>query len=106
MVHSVQQEKQQEHRATYARIVSEAQQRTLEALPEATAAQAAIIAATATDKVRVIDGMPTSIKGESNSIKMLAQQFADLSQAQRRLEADHTAITDSVVSTQVPDNKE
>ncbi len=65
-----------------------------------------VTAATATDKTRLIAGLAPPSNKDNASIKALAQQFADLSQAQRKLEADHTAITDSVVSTQAPDNKE
>jgi len=71
-------EKASEHRATYARIVDEAQQQTLAKLPEATAAQANIIAATATDKVRLLDNMPTSITSKTETMTDLAKQFQAL----------------------------
>ena len=54
-------EKADEHRAQYVRMVDKAQKVALKKLPEASAAQASIIAATATDKIRLHDGMPTAI---------------------------------------------
>ncbi len=62
-VTSIRSEKADEHRAKYSELVDKAQQVALEKLPEASARDAMIIAATGTDKIRLHDGMPTSING-------------------------------------------
>lgn len=80
VVAKVRSEKSEEHIAIYTQIVDLAQQQTLDKLPEATAAQASIIAATATDKALLLSGKPTSITGQSAGIQALAQQFKDLSE--------------------------
>ena len=82
LIKNVQDEKTQEHRAKYVQIIDKAQDITLAKLGEATAAQANIIAATATDKVRVIDGMPTSIKSDGGT-QALLKQFIDLADSYR-----------------------
>ena len=74
----VQQEKAAQHRAQYAQIVELAQQQVVDKLPESTAAQANIIAATATDKVRLLDNMPTSITSKTETMTDLAKQFQAL----------------------------
>ena len=78
LIASVHTEKAAEHRATYARIVDEAQVQVLATLDQATAAQANIIAATATDKVRLLDNMPTSITSKTETMTDLAKQFQAL----------------------------
>ena len=90
LVKQVQTEKADEHRAMYARIVDEAQAITLAKLPEATAAQANIIAATATDKVRLLDGQATTISSKVETIGSLSEQF-------QRLAADIKAKTVQVI---------
>ena len=85
--------RQDEHITKYLALVDAAQARTMEALPDATAAQASIIAATATDKARLLLNMPTSIRGDSATVQSLAEQF-------RQLSRDHQAIQSSVVSSQ------
>ncbi|GAG46173.1 unnamed protein product, partial [marine sediment metagenome] len=93
LIKEVQTQKADAHRATYSRIVDKAQKQVLSTLSDATAAQANIIAATATDKVRLLDNQPTSIRGDSDSVKSLAAQFD-------KLALDHKRIQNSVVSTQ------
>ncbi len=94
LVGSVRNEKGEEHRAMYSQIVDKAQRITLEKLPDASAAQANLIACQATDKVKLHDGMPTSITGSIDN-RALAEQCKELSRTMR----DHR-----VVSTQ-PQNK-
>ncbi len=81
---AVRSEKADEHRAKYSELVDKAQRVALEKLPEASAAQASIIAATATDKLRLHDGMPTEITGKSGDMKSLANEFAKLSDEMAR----------------------
>jgi hypothetical protein len=83
LIEQVQTEKAKEHRAMYSRIVDEAQAHTLAKLPEATAAQANIIAATATDKIRLLDNQPTRITGQIDSIQGMADEFKSLAHAVR-----------------------
>ncbi len=80
LVGSVRNEKGEEHRAMYSQIVDRAQRITLEKLPDASAAQANLIACQATDKVKLHDGMPTAITGKADSMNSLAQEFRKLSQ--------------------------
>ena len=61
--------------AKYAQMVDKAQDIALEKLPDASAAQASIIAATATDKGRLLLNQPTSITGKVGSIADLAKEF-------------------------------
>ena len=53
---------------------------------------ALIIAATATDKVRLADNLPTTIRGASESMKDLAAKFAQLSQEHTVLTHEHKVI--------------
>ena len=94
VIAEVRTEKRGEHRAMYSQIVDKAQRITLEKLPDASAAQANLIACQATDKVKLHDGMPTSITGNIDN-RALAEQCKELSRTMR----DHR-----VVSTQ-PQNK-
>ena len=80
-VTSIQSEKADEHRAKYSELVDKAQRVALKKLPEASAAQAIIIAGTATDKIRLHDGMPTEIIGKSDDMEALAKQFDQLAQS-------------------------
>ena len=81
LIASVHTEKASEHRATYARIVDEAQVQVLATLDQATAAQANIIAATATDKVRLLDNQPTTISSSAQTPQQVADQFMKMIQA-------------------------
>ena len=83
-------EKAEEHRAAYVELVDLAQKQVKAKLPEATAAQAMVIAGIGTDKVRVHDGMPTSISASQDN-RQLAEVCKELSRTMR----DH-----GVVSTQ------
>ena len=67
--------------AKYAQMVDKAQDIALEKLPDASAAQASIIAATATDKGRLLINQPTSITGKATSILDLAKEFNKLANA-------------------------
>ena len=90
-------EKEQQHRATYSAIVDAAQQVVIDKLPEATAAQANIIAATATDKTRLIDNRPTSISSSTGSqaaIQGLIEQFKKVSRENRDITAIKTTYSD------------
>ena len=80
-VASVRSEKADEHRAKYSELVDKAQQVALEKLPEASARDAMIIAATGTDKIRLADNMPTAIIGKSDDMEALAKQFDQLAQS-------------------------
>ncbi len=85
----LQTEKLQEHRSQYVRIIDLAQQQVIAKIGDASAAQANLIACQATDKVRLHDGMPTSITSKDN--RELAEVWKELSRTMR----DH-----GVVSTQ------
>ncbi len=61
--------------AKYSQMVDKAQDIALEKLPDASADQASIIAATATDKGRLLTNQPTSITGKAQSIDDLANAF-------------------------------
>jgi len=89
LVGTIQDGKAEEHRAMYVQIIDKAQKQTLKALPKANAAQANLIACQATDKIRLHDGMPTSISSQDN--RELAEVCKELSRTMR----DH-----GVVSTQ------
>ena len=75
LVGKVRNEKLEEHRAIYIEIVDKAQAQTLKALPKATAQQAMIIAGTATDKVRLHDGKPTSITKSATGLDAMVKKF-------------------------------
>ena len=77
-VAKVRSEKADEHRAKYSELVDKAQRVALEKLPDATAQQAMTIAAIGTDKIRLHDGMPTEISGQSRDMKALVNKFNDL----------------------------
>ncbi len=81
-VKQVQTEKGEEHRAMYVKIVDKAQKQVIKALPKANAAQANLIACQATDKVKLHDGMPTSISGNMDT-RALAEQCIELSRTMR-----------------------
>ncbi len=83
-----------EHVANYHALVREGQRVALEKLPDASARDAAIIAATATDKARLLLNQPTSIKADTKSLEALAKRFEQLSSRNR------------VISTQDGDGNE
>ena len=88
-------EKAQEHRAKYVQIVDKAQEQVLLKIGDASAAQANLIACQATDKIRLHDGMPTSISSQDN--KELCEVWKELSRTMR----DH-----KVISVQAQSNKD
>jgi len=92
LVGSVRNEKGEEHRAVYAKIVDKAQKQTLDKLPDANAAQAHLIACQATDKVRLHDGMPTAITGKSEDMAALANEFRKLSQQWEEKQVNVVAV--------------
>lgn len=75
LVATVRSEKLEEHRAIYVSIVDKAQKRVLKDLPNASARDAMIIAGTATDKVRLHDGMPTSITQSATGLDAMVKKF-------------------------------
>jgi len=77
----VRSEKADEHRALYSELVDKAQRVALKKLPDATAQQAMTIAAIGTDKIRLHDGMPTEITGQSGGTQALIKKFDDLADA-------------------------
>jgi len=80
-VAKVRDEKADEHRALYSELVDKAQLVALKKLPDATAQQAMTIAAIGTDKIRLHDGMPTEITGQSGGTQALIKKFNDLADA-------------------------
>ena len=87
----LQHEKAEQHRHEYSKIVDKAQKQIFTKLPEATAAQAIVIAGIATDKIRLSDNMPTAISSNQSSteaIKALSQQFKDLSDSYKEKQAN------------------
>ena len=80
----VRSEKSNEHIARYSELTSKALDRALDQIDNASARDATIIAATATDKQRLLMSLPTSIKGESGGIQALADAFRKLSEDYRR----------------------
>ena len=80
----VRSEKADEHRAKYSELVDKAQQVALEKLPEASARDAMIIAATGTDKIRLADNMPTTITGKEQSKEELLKRFAKIAREYNR----------------------
>ena len=80
----VRSERADEHRAKYSELVDKAQQVALEKLPEASARDAMIIAATGTDKIRLADNMPTTITGKEQSKEDLLKKFADIAREYNR----------------------
>jgi transposase-like protein len=90
IIDKVRHEKQQEHIATYTKIVDEAQKVVLEKLPEASASQASLIACQAQDKSLLLQGKATSISRNTNSMEDLSAQF-------RALAASHQLVPRSKV---------
>ncbi len=92
LIGEVRSEKADEHRAQYSQIVDKAQQVTLAKLDDATAAQANLIACQATDKVRLADNMPTSIRADvsNNSILSFLEQLSDQYHESRVVSTQHT----------------
>lgn len=92
-------EKRDKHRAMYSKIVDKAQQQTLKTLSKANAAQAHLIACQATDKVRLHDGMPTSIAKTSPGLDAMVKKFEAIADSYNERQA-------RVVSVQKKSEKE
>ncbi len=75
-------EKREQHIAKYCQIVDAAQDVTLEKLPDASAAQANLIACQATDKAQLLSGMPTAIT-TNHDTRALAEICMELSRTMR-----------------------
>ena len=75
-------EKREQHIAKYVQIVDAAQDITLVKLPEASAAQAHLIACQATDKGQLLAGLPTSISSNHDT-RALAEMCQELSRTMR-----------------------
>jgi len=86
--------------AKYGELIEEGTRVALEKLPEASARDAMIIAATANDKLRLALNQPTSISGKSDGIEDLAAQFRALSkqweEKQINVVSEQTPSTDDV----------
>ena len=72
----------------------------MEKLPEASAAQANLIACQATDKIRLHDGMPTEITGKAESMNSLAAEFRKLSQQWEEKQARVVAVQNESEETE------
>ena len=79
MLTEIRSQNQDEHIAAYHQLVREGLKVALDKLPEASAREAAVIAAVATDKAQLLQNRPTAIRGESGGVTALAEQFAALS---------------------------
>ncbi len=99
-VEQVQTEKGEEHRAMYVKIVDKAQKQVIKALPKASAKEAMIIAGVGTDKVRLHDGLATSITGKAESMNSLAAEFRKLSQQWEEKQARVVAVQDESEETE------
>lgn len=75
----VQHEIEDEHKALYRQVTSQALSAALKRIDEANPQQLVTMAAISTDKARLLSNQPTSIRAESDSISQLAQKFAELS---------------------------
>lgn len=71
--------KQDEHIAKYTQLVGDAIDYAHANLDKASPKDALIMAATATDKARLLLNQPTSISGKSSDMTALAKQFEELS---------------------------
>ena len=89
----VRSEKQDYYIAKYGELIEEGTRVALEKLPEASARDAMIIAATANDKMRLALNQPTSISGKAEGMGELMAKF-------EKIERDHQNIKNSVVSEQ------
>ena len=93
---AIRDEKAEQHRAKYVQIVGLAQDQVIAKIGDASAAQANLIACQATDKVRLHDGLATSITSKAESKEDLLKKFAKIAQEYNR----------DVVSVQQPTNKD
>ena len=78
-IDKVRHEKADEHRAMYSQLVEAAQAKALELLPSTKCAKTAmLVACMGTDKVRLHDGLATSISGKAESKEELLKKFAKI----------------------------
>ena len=98
-------QKQDEHISRYHSLTEKAlnkADKALDSLPEqldATAIKNLVTtAAVSTDKARLLQSLPTSIRGDSSTVNSLVEQFNQLSREQTRISRDHDSIQASVVS--------
>ena len=78
IIDTVRHEKQQQHVATYTKIVDAAQKVVLDKIGESTASQASLIACQAQDKSLLLQGKATSISAKTETRQDLADQFRKL----------------------------
>ena len=90
----VQSEKADEHRATYSKIVDLSQQQTIKTIGEASAAQANLISCQAWDKIRLSDNMPTTIRGDSQTMLELADTFKAITREYRTVGSTYRSLKD------------
>ena len=84
-------------------IIDKAGKVALAKLDDCDARSAAIVGGVYYDKRQIALQLPGSYRDSTgDGINALAQRFADLSYAQRKLEADHRAIQDTVIAVQGP----
>ena len=102
LIEQVRTENANRHISVYTKIVDEAHKITLDKLPEATAAQANIIAATATDKARLLQNQPTSIQAKTTT-QDLAKEFQKLAGSMQSALKDKELIT--VIDVKGPTEK-
>ena len=90
----VRNEKQDLYIAKYGELIEEGTRIALEKLPEASARDAMIIAATANDKLRLALNQPTSISSTSSTMQALMDQFRELSSKWDEKQANVIATQD------------
>ncbi len=96
-------ELREKHIARYDQLADAAIEKSLEKIDEASAKDAVTIAAIATDKSRLLQNMPTQIRGDSDSIRQLAETFRKLSEKQ--LHRERAIIEGEIVEGEVSDQQ-
>ena len=91
-VSRLREEKQDLYIAKYGELIEEGTRIALEKLPEASARDAMIIAATANDKLRLALNQPTSITSTSSTMQALMDQFRELSSKWDEKQANVIAV--------------
>ena len=85
IVTQLQTEKGDEHRAQYVQLVDKAQAKALELIPTMTDAKAAMLmSCMGTDKIRLHDGLATSITGKAVTSEDLLNKFAAIAREYNR----------------------
>jgi len=105
LLNEVRSQKADEHISRYHSLTEKAlskADKALDSLPEqldATAIKNLVTtAAVSTDKSRLLQSLPTSIRADSSTVSNLVEQFNQLSREQTRISRDHDSIQASVVS--------